>query len=67
MDGASTSKDFSDSDSDPETRQEQNRKRFKNCQRRETRPQSYRDEWENTFKGWLKPVKGKFILLTILL
>lgn len=34
-------------------------KRFKNAGRRDTRPQYYKTEWENTLKGWLKPIKGK--------
>ncbi|CAH1107030.1 unnamed protein product [Psylliodes chrysocephalus] len=32
-------------------------KRFKNAGRRDTRPQHYKTEWENTLKGWLKPIK----------
>lgn len=64
---AGPSKYFSGSDSDSEE-QEINRKRFKNVERRETRPQKYRVEWENTFKEWLRPVKGKctFLLFIVL-
>ncbi|XP_050311331.1 E3 SUMO-protein ligase KIAA1586-like [Anthonomus grandis grandis] len=55
MNAATTSKYSSDSDSESEANI--NRKRFKNMQRRETRPQQYRVEWENLYKAWLKPVK----------
>lgn len=64
---ASTSRSMllDNSDSDSDLDREAKRLKYKNVNRRENRPQKYRVEWEDTpaLKGWLKPVKGKLLII----